>query len=114
MPLEEYLAGGPPHERAIVEAVLALLDGAVGPVHVEPVSVGVFLKRSRTFAELRPMTKWEALSFSLPRRVDHPRIARKVEGSGTRLHHVVNLRTPAEVDEQVGDWLVEAYFSCPE
>ena len=113
MALEEYLASGPPHERPIVEAVLALLDEAVGPVHVEPVSVGVFLKRSRTFAELRPMVRWEALSFSLNRRVDHARVTRRM-GSPPRLHHVVRLHAPDDVDDQVRDWLVEAYFASPE
>jgi hypothetical protein len=28
----------------------------VGPVHVGPVSVGIFLKRARTFAQLRIRT----------------------------------------------------------
>ena len=50
----------------------------IGPVHVEPVSVGIFLKRARTFAELRPMTKWVALSFSLPRAASHKAIRRKI------------------------------------
>ena len=77
MALEEYFATGPDRERPIFEAVTAALD-QVGPVHVEPVSVGIFLKRSRTFAELRPMQQWVALSFSLPRRERHPRITRKV------------------------------------
>ena len=34
--------------------------------------------------------------------------------SWTRLFHVVNLRTPDEVDEQVRDWLVQAYLMSPE
>jgi hypothetical protein len=49
--LEEYFSTGPARERPIFEAVLRHLETA-GPVHVEPVSVGIFLKRSRTFAEL--------------------------------------------------------------
>ena len=114
MPLDEYLATGPPHERGIVEAVLQLLEESVGPVHIEPVSVGVFLKRAATFAELRPKVRWEALSFTLPRRLTDPRIARRIEGTGTRFWHVVNLRTPEDVDEPVRDWLVEAYFASPE
>jgi hypothetical protein len=113
MELEEYLASGPPHERPIVEAVLALLDDAVGPVHVEPVSVGVFLKRSRTFAELRPMVRWESLSFSVTRRIEDARITRRM-GNPPRLYHVVRLWSPDDVDEQVRDWLVEAYFASPE
>ena len=65
MTLEEYFATGPAFERPVFEAVMAHLDD-VGPVHVEPVSVGILLKRARTFAELRPMRRWVALSFTLP------------------------------------------------
>jgi hypothetical protein len=73
--LEEYFSTGPAHERPVFEAVLRHLE-TVGPVHVEPVSVGIFLKRSRTFAELRPMQHWVALWFGLPRRVQHRTITR--------------------------------------
>ena len=71
MTLEAYFSTGPERERPIFEAVMAELE-EVGPVHVEPVSVGIFLKRSRTFAELRPMRNWVALWFSLPRTEDDP------------------------------------------
>ena len=60
MSIEEYFATGPPHERPVFDAVMAHM-ASVGPVHVEPVSVGIFLKRARTFAELRPMQKWVAM-----------------------------------------------------
>jgi hypothetical protein len=50
----------------------------LGPVHVEPVSVGILLKRTRSFAELRPMVRWEALWLTLPRVVVDPRISRTV------------------------------------
>jgi hypothetical protein len=113
MALEDYFATGPPFERPVFEAVMTRL-AAVGPVHVEPVSVGIFLKRAQTFAELRPMTRWVAVSFSLPRNVQSARIARKVIDTGRRKHHVVNVRGPEEVDAQLADWLVEAYLSSPE
>ena len=108
MSLDEYLATGPPHEAPICEAVLDFLH-TLGPLHVEPVSVGIFLKRSTTFAQLRPMTRWEALSFNLPRKLDHPRLARKVYSSPSRHYHVVNLRTPDDVDDEIKGWLTEAY-----
>jgi hypothetical protein len=111
--LEQYFSTGPERERPIFDAVMAHLD-TVGPVHVEPVSVGIFLKRSRSFAQLRPMVRWVALSFSLPRRVTSPRIARRPESSGASTWHVVNLRTAEEVDDEVRDWLTEAYLSAPE
>jgi hypothetical protein len=113
MTLEDYFATGPERERPIFDAVMEHLE-SVGEVHVEPVSVGIFLKRSRSFAELRPMTKWVALSFTLPVRLDDPRIARRVAVSANRTWYVVNLREPADVDDQVRSWLTEAYLSVPE
>ena len=113
MTLEEYLATGPSHERPVVEAVLAGLAD-VGPIHIEPVSVGIFLKRSRTFAELRPMTKWVAVSFALERTLTSARISRKVYDAGRAKYHVVNVRTADEVDDQLLEWLTEAYDLSPD
>jgi hypothetical protein len=110
MSIEEYFSTGPPHERPIFEAVMKHLDD-VGPVHVEPVSVGIFLKRVRTFAELRPMQRWVALSFSLPRPVRHPRITRKVVPYGGNYYHTANLRSPDDLDDDLRDWLTEAYLN---
>src|SRR6266576_3484544 len=50
MSIDEYFSTGPPHERPVFEAVMAHVDG-LGPAHVEPVSVGIFLKHGRRFAE---------------------------------------------------------------
>jgi hypothetical protein len=113
MSLESYLSTGPAHERPIVEAVLAHLS-ALGDVYVEPVSVGIFLKSAKKFAELRPMTRWEALSFSLTRAVVHPRIGRKVEQWHGRYFHVFNLRDPDDFDSRVREWLTEAYLLASE
>jgi hypothetical protein len=112
MSLEEYFSTGPAHERPIFDAVMDHLT-TVGAVHVEPVSVGIFLKRARTFAELRPMQRWVALSFSLARRVEHPRITRKPVQYHGRSFHVANLRTPEDFDDRLRDWLTEAYLDSP-
>lgn len=113
MTIADYFLTGPPFERPVFEAVMAHM-ASVGPVHVEPVSVGIFLKRSRTFAELRPMTKWVAVSFRLTRRVTSDRIARKVVTSGLTMDHVVNVAGPEQVDETLCDWLTEAYLASPD
>ena len=97
----------------MVEVVLAHLR-SVGPVHIEPVSVGILLKHERSFAELRPMVRWEALSFALPRRVDSDRFARRIPTKGPSTWYVVNLRTPDEFDADVRGWLTEAYLAAGE
>lgn len=106
--LEEYFATGPPHERPVFDVVAAHV-ASLGDVHVEPVSVGVFFKRGRTFAQLRPMTRWVALSFTLHRELRSDRLARKVQTQGARSYHVVNLATPDEVDDEVRAWITEAW-----
>jgi hypothetical protein len=112
MTLDEYFSTGPERERPIYEVVKAHLD-TLGPVHVEPVSVGIFLKKPSRVAQLRPMTKWVALSFSLPRQVEDRRISRKPIEHGGRWYHVVNLAGPDEVDDVVLGWLTEAYLAAP-
>ena len=110
MSVEEYFSTGPPHERPVFEAVMAHL-ATVGPVHVEPVSVGIFLKHDgRTFTQLRPMMRWVAMSFALSRRVDHRTITRKVMAYHGRYYHIANLRSPSDFDDALRDWLTEAYL----
>jgi hypothetical protein len=110
--LDEYFAARPAFERAIFDAVLEHLQ-EVGELRVEAVQVGIFFKRARTFAELRPRRDRIVLSVLLSRRVDHPRIAKAWHGSGQRSAYFVDLRDPAEVDDDVRDWLTEAYVSSP-
>jgi hypothetical protein len=112
MSLDEYFSTGPAHERPVFEAVMAHL-ATVGPIHVEPVSVGIFLKRAQTFAELRPKDKWVALSFFLPRNVAHDRIIRKVIEYHGRYYHVANLRHAGDLDDRLRTCLTEAYFASP-
>jgi hypothetical protein len=113
MTLEDYFSTGPAFERPIFDAVMRRLEG-VGAVHIEPVSVGIFLKRARSFAELRPMTRWVALWFSLPHPVAHPLITRKVQRYGSRYYHVANLRGPDDVDDALAGCLTEAYLTSPD
>lgn len=109
MTLEEYFSTGPERERPIFDAVFGHLE-ALGPVHVEPVSVGIFIKSTKSLVELRPMTKWVAMSFPLSRTIEHSKIARRMKGSGPKTYYVVNLRTADDVDDVVRGWLTEAYL----
>jgi hypothetical protein len=106
--LDEYFATGPTWERPIFEAVFAHLE-SLGPMTVEPVSVGLFIKSDGSFVELRPKAKWVALSFPLARRLQSPRISRKPVGSGRKIVHFVNLTSPDEVDDELRGWLTEAF-----
>lgn len=108
MTLDEYFSTGPAHERPVFDAVHAFVS-TLGPIHVEPVSVGVFIKKAGTWMELRPMTKWVAMAFPLARRVTHPQMSRKPIEAGSRFWHVVNMRDPDDLTDEVKAWLAESY-----
>ena len=106
--LEEYFSTGPAHERPIFDAGMSHL-ATVGPVQLDVVSVGIFLKNPHRFADLRPMDRWVAVGFSLDRRATHPLIHRKVIPHGRRFWHVANVATPGDLDEALLGLLTEAY-----
>lgn len=106
--LEEYFETGPAHERPVFDEVMRRLE-AVGPVHLDIVAVGIFLKNPAKFAELRPMRKWVAVSFSLRRVAQHPAITRKVVDYGARYWHSANIATPDDVDDALIALIAEAY-----
>ena len=108
MTLDEYFSTGPAHERPVFDAVMSHVR-TLGDVQVEPVSVGIFLKSPRKFAELRPMQRWVSLSFSLNRRASHRAIVRKVIPYGGRYFHVANVATPADFDDNLRALIAEAY-----
>ena len=107
--LEEYFETGPSFERGIFDAVHAHMTALDPDIWFEPVSVGIFFKRRTSFLQLRTMTKWVAVCFNLDRRLTSTRIARKVVEHSGRYYHVVNVRKAAEVDDQLREWLTEAF-----
>lgn len=107
--LEEYFSTGPAHERPVFDAVVRHLE-SIGPVHADIVSVGIFLKGPRKFAELRPMQRWVAITFALDRRAGHRTITRKVVEHGGRFWHVANVAAPDDLDDALRGLLTEAYL----
>jgi hypothetical protein len=107
--VDAAFAGRPDRLRDVYDAILAHLD-SLGPVHEDAVSVGVFLKRDRKLAEIRPRSRDVWLALYLPRPVRHPRFARVMEPAGLSVVHVLLLRDAGEVDEQLRDWLTEAFL----
>jgi hypothetical protein len=105
---DAWFEGRPPELRAVYEAVARHLR-KLGPVHIEPVSVGFLIKKKRTLIELRPRRVGFAISFILSRDVNDPRIRRKIAMSRGEVAHYVLLLTPKDVDARLRGWLTESY-----
>ncbi len=98
----------PPWARSVYEAVLAHLTG-LGPVHVDAVSVGVFLKSDRKAVEVRPRARTVLLYLYLPRRVEDDRLRVVTRRSGDRIVHSLSLHGPEDLDDQALQWLTQSY-----
>jgi hypothetical protein len=107
--VDDTFAGRPAALRAVYDAILAHLV-TLGPVHEDAVGVGVFLKRDRKLAEVRPRSRDVLLGLYLPRPVPDRRFSKVLGPSAPRVVHLLPLRDAAEVDEQVRGWLTEAFL----
>ena len=99
---------GPVFER-VHEHLVSIDADADGDLIVDPLPKKVLLKNGPTFAILEVKTKWVAVGFSLRRRLDSGRLSRKVADYGSKFFHVVNVTEADEVDDELCDWLTEAY-----
>jgi len=106
--IAETFAGFPDFHRAVCEAVVGHLR-SLGPVQVDAVRVGVFLKTQRKLAEVRPKARWVSLELVLPMTLTSPRVTRHERLSGDRIVHWIRLADPEQVDAELKTWLRLAY-----
>jgi len=106
--LDEYFAQARPFEEPIFRAVHDGIGGLDGLI-IDPIGIGILLKNGPMFAELRPKTKWTAVGFSLGRKLETNRLSRKVVDYGKKYFHVINIDDPKQIDDQIIEWLTEAY-----
>ncbi len=109
--VDDSFAGRPPAQRAIYDLLRRHID-TLGPVHEDAVGVGVFLKRDRKFAEVRPMARALSVALVLPHPVGHPLLLRHATWSVERVWHVLRVRDPAEVDDALLDMVTIAYHDA--
>ena len=82
---------------------------ALGPIHEDAVSVGIFLKSDRKVAEFRPRARTVLLWFFLPHPLEDPRLGRVERVAAGRYGMTLSLSSAGQVDDQLLEWLAEAY-----
>ena len=105
--VDQAFEAHPPWQRDVYEALVQPLR-ALGELHEDAVGVGVFLKRQRKLAEVRPLVTLLKVAAFLPAEVPSPAVVRRAP-LGDRVLHVVNLRSLDDVDTDLADLLLEAW-----
>ena len=108
--LEQHFAGARPEARPIFERVNAHLESLDGDLIVDPLEKKILFKNGPTIAIMDSKTKWVALGFTLRRKAASKRFSRKVTEFQGKYHCVVNLTDPEQVDDEVLEWLTEAFY----
>ncbi|MEM9712597.1 MAG: DUF5655 domain-containing protein [Actinomycetota bacterium] len=107
--LDDFLASGGPWLEPVFHAVHAHLETLDGELVVDPLDGLVQFKNGPVFASIRSMKKWAALGFSLGHDAGSSRVSRKVIEHHGRYHHVMNVTSADEIDDEVREWLTEAF-----
>jgi len=115
--LDEFFAGQP-ESRQIFDALHAAVD-AIGPVEVRVTKSQVAFRRRRAFAwawmpgvYLRGQVAPLVLTLPFRHRDSSPRWKEIVEPYPGRFTHHLELRSPAEIDDEVRAWLQEAWTAA--
>jgi hypothetical protein len=106
--VDETFAGRPPYQREAYDAIMAHL-ATLGPVHVDAVGVGVFLKSDRKFAEIRPMARALSVEILAPVAIVHRLLLRSQRIAADRVWSSLRLHSVDDVDAELRAGLAVAY-----
>jgi len=106
--VDAHFSGRPPHVLQIYRKIVDA-SSALGPVAEDPKKTSIHLNRRTAFAGVQPRKDALILTLKSERDVKHRRVHKTEQTSANRWHFEVRLNDPAEVDEQVLQWLRSSY-----
>lgn len=95
----------------VAEWIFRCLLGALapyGPVRIEPKATCLHLcGRKSAFAGIHPRRAGVLLTIRSAAPIDSPRVRKAERASANRAHNDILLSDPAEVDDELAEWLAE-------
>lgn len=105
--VDEHLAGKSPGVADAYRAFEAMVR-EIGPITVEPLKSRIAFKARTTFAGATFTKATMRAGFVLARRLDDSRL--KVDTYGGRHVHTIEVTDPAQLTDDLREWLAEAYL----
>ena len=101
----------PGHSAQVLQIYRKIVDASstLGPVEEDPKKTSIHLKRRVAFAGVKTRKDALILTLKSERDVKHRRVHKTEQTSANRWHFEVRLNDPAEVDEQILQWLHASY-----
>jgi len=105
------LSAAGPASRLLYKELLAALQ-SIGPFQVEVKKTSIHLVRRSAFAGLHPRKQYLLLTIKAAKPIRSRRILKAEQVSKNRWHLDVKLAAAEQIDEQLLDWLQQAYGLC--
>jgi len=99
-------------KEAVVSAIYEKLIHELhkfGPIKIEPKKTSIHLGNRFGFAGVYTQKKTINLEVHLDHKLMSPRVGKAEQASANRFHHTLKLSSPADVDDELLQWLREAY-----
>lgn len=106
--VEEHLAGKAPVVRAIYERLIDAVR-AFGPLHEEPKKTSIHLNHRTAFAGIATQQQALLLTIRAASPIESPRVRANERVSAKRVHALVKLERPEDVDAELVGWLRAGY-----
>jgi hypothetical protein len=106
--VDDHFSSRSPHVREIYREIVDA-SSALGPVEEDPKKTSIHLNRRVAFAGVQTRKDTLILTLKSARDIKHGRVHKTEQTSANRWHFEVRLNDPAEVDDQIRQWLRTSY-----
>lgn len=107
--VDDHLEGKNPQLRRTYDVLIANLEG-FGPFRVDAVQTSINFISKHHFGGIVVQNSALRVGFMAGREIESARIVRVQRLGPNRVGHSVRLRSPDDIDEELLDWLREAYI----
>jgi len=106
--VNDHFVNKDPSVRALYDQLVSLLK-SFGPVEEDPKKTSIHLNRKSALAGVETRKNNFLLTIKSDHSIKSPRVEKVEKISSKRFYHKVRISSPNDFDEELKNWLQEAY-----
>ena len=106
--VNDHFVNKDPAVRALYDQLVVLLR-TFGPIEEDPKKTSIHLNRKSALAGVETRKDGLLLNIKSDHPIKNPRVLKAEQISSKRFHHKVRISSPNDLDEELKNWLQEAY-----
>ena len=106
--VNDHFVNKDPTVRAVYDQLVSLLR-TFGPIEEDPKKTSIHLTRKSALAGVETRKDYLLLNIKSDHPIKSPRVLKAEQVSAKRFHHKVRISSSNDLDEELKEWLEEAY-----